>query len=110
MSVRSEFQHRATHLGRSMKAGLSPLWAVITGTVALVGGSVAITVAWGVRHLYWGLVIALVLLVVLLLFRRAKSPAPAPTPSVQRAAQPTYGQPEPNGNGQARHRMPDPYR
>ena len=47
---------------------------------------------------------------VLLLFRRASSPAPAPTPPVHRAAQPTYGQSEPNGNGQARHRMPDPYR
>ena len=51
MSVRSELQHRATHLGRTMKAGLSPLWAVIAVAIALVGGSVAITVAWGVRHL-----------------------------------------------------------
>lgn len=47
---------------------------------------------------------------VLLLFRRAKPPAAAPVPSVQHGAQPVYAQPEPNVNGQARHRIPDIYR
>ncbi len=49
-----------------MKAGLPPLWAAVLAAVALVGGSVAVSVAWGVRHLIWGIVIALVLLVVVI--------------------------------------------
>ena len=60
MPVRAEVQRRAEHLGRSMKAGLSPLWVIITAAVAVVGGSALLAALWGVRHLIWGLIILLV--------------------------------------------------
>jgi hypothetical protein len=60
MPVRAEVQRRAGHLGRSMKAGLSPLWVIITAAVAVVGGSALLTALWGVKHLTWGLIILLV--------------------------------------------------
>jgi hypothetical protein len=62
MAIRHEIQHRVKHLGRSIQAGLSPLWVVIAAAVAVVGGSVLITVAWGARHLVWGMVILLVII------------------------------------------------
>jgi hypothetical protein len=63
VAIRREMQHRASHLGHSMKAGLPPLWAAIAAALALVGGSVAITIAWGARHLYWGLILLLLIIV-----------------------------------------------
>ena len=64
MPFRAEVQRRAAHLSRSVKAGLSPLWFVLTAAVALVGGSAALAALWGARHLVWGLVIFLVILVI----------------------------------------------
>lgn len=63
MPVRAELQRRAEHFAGVMKAGLSPIWVVATAVVALVGGSVLLSLLWGVRHLLWGLVILLVVLV-----------------------------------------------
>ncbi len=63
MPIRPEIERRATHLGRSMKAGLSSLWVVIAAAVVIVGGDVAITIAWGVRHLIWGLILFLMVLI-----------------------------------------------
>lgn len=60
MPVRAEVQRRAGHLGRSMKAGLPPLWVIITAAVAVVGGSAVLAALWGVKHLIWGLIILLV--------------------------------------------------
>jgi hypothetical protein len=60
MPVRAEVQRRAEHLGRSMKAGLSPLWVIVTAAVAVVGGSALLAALWGVKHLIWGLIILLV--------------------------------------------------
>jgi hypothetical protein len=63
MPVRAELHYRAEHLGRVVKTGLSPLWVAITAVVALAGGSALLGVLWGVRHLAWGLVIFLAILV-----------------------------------------------
>lgn len=60
MPIRAEVQRRTGHLGRSMKAGLSPLWVIITAAVAVVGGSTLLAALWGVKHLIWGLIILLV--------------------------------------------------
>lgn len=61
-----EIQRRLSHLSRSMKAGLSPLWAVIAGAVVVVGGDLVITFAWGVRHWSCGLIIFLLVLLAVL--------------------------------------------
>lgn len=67
MPLRLEVSQRARHLGRCLTMGLSRLWAVVAVAVAFVGGSVLLAFAWGLRHLYWGsLVLVLVLLVVII--------------------------------------------
>jgi uncharacterized membrane protein len=61
-----EVERRAEYLGRAMKEGLTPLWALISVAITLVGGSVTVAVIWGVKHLIWvPIIVLLVLLVVL---------------------------------------------
>lgn len=64
MPVHPEVRHRATHLSHSVKAGLPPLGAAIAILATLIGGDILITLEWGVRHLYWGLIIFLLVLFV----------------------------------------------
>ncbi len=67
MAIRSEIQHRAEHLEHLMRAGLPRLWAVIVVSVAVVGGSVVLAVAWSVKHALWGLVAALAFVLVVII-------------------------------------------
>lgn len=66
MPVRSEIQRRANHFGRLIWAGLPRLWAVATACLAVVGGSVVITLAWSVKHLLWGLIAALAIMLIVI--------------------------------------------
>jgi hypothetical protein len=61
--VRAELQRRAEHFYGVVKAGLSPIWVAVTAALTLVGGSALLSLLWGVRHLLWGLVILLAILV-----------------------------------------------
>jgi hypothetical protein len=61
-----EVERRAEYLGRAMKEGLTPLWALISVAITLVGGSVTVAAIWGVKHLIWvPIIVLLVLLAVL---------------------------------------------
>lgn len=58
---------RLKHWWRLMRAGLPRLWVTIAACVAIVGGSVALAVRWGIRHSVLGLVAALALMLVVII-------------------------------------------
>jgi hypothetical protein len=62
-----EIQRRAQHAGRLLRAGLPSLWVIVGILVALVGGSVLLTLLWGFKHLTWGATAALVIVVLAVL-------------------------------------------
>jgi hypothetical protein len=66
MPIRAEVQRRAEYLERAVTEGRAPLWAVIAVVITLVGGSIALSVTWGAKHLIWTLVIILLALLAVL--------------------------------------------
>jgi hypothetical protein len=73
-----------------MKSGLSPLWAAIGAVTAFIGGSVLIAVVWDVKHLLWGAVLLLVIILAVFIegayrqSRRAEAEHSAALASAQR--------------------------
>ena len=81
MPIHPEIQRRAKHAERLMRAGLPRLWAVVVALLALVGGNVLIAFTWGVRHLIWGVIVALVIIVMVTLegsYRASRDAAQVP--------------------------------
>ena len=67
MFVYLELQRRVKHAAHLMRAGFPSLWAVAGVIAFFVGGSLLLTLTWGIRHLIWGLIIVLVVIISLLI-------------------------------------------
>jgi hypothetical protein len=59
-------QRRAEHVVRVIRAGLPRLWAVVGVVTIFIGGSALLALVWGIRHLMWGVVIALAIIILVL--------------------------------------------
>lgn len=57
---------RAKHFSLIVRTGLPHLWVVIAALTIVVGGNVVLAAAWGVKHLAWGLIIALVIIILVI--------------------------------------------
>jgi hypothetical protein len=66
MSVYHEIQRRVGHVAHIIRAGIPDLWAVFGIIIFFVGGSAWLAIAWGINHLAWGIVAALLIIVLLL--------------------------------------------
>jgi hypothetical protein len=62
-----EIQRRAKHAAHLIRAGFPSLWAVAGVIAFIVGGSLLLAFTWGIRHLNWGLVIILAVIILLLI-------------------------------------------
>lgn len=82
MFVYLEIQRRAKHAAHLVRAGFPSLWAVAGAIAFIVGGSLLLTLTWGIRHLVWGLIIVLVVIILLLTegsYRESRKTDHAPT-------------------------------
>ena len=63
VSIHLEILSRARYLLRVIRAGFPSLRALVSALAVLIGGSVLLTVIWGIKHLAWAVAIVLLMFI-----------------------------------------------